>query len=398
MPTIAHILAEEYEEFVLANNNTEAKQLQSLLKQIRSMKFVLMLIGIMQVLEIYTAASLAVQHSTWFPTMVWAKVKQAKESIHILGQNFAWEERKLEIAGIGSPQQHMKNLRKGLYKPYVPLKSPRSNQTNEETLGFGRSSTDDLFDEESHFAMELAGELSLEGEFEVEEPKVVESLTKICNSLVKRWDERHKETERERVMNETLGSPHDMSGYSENQKFEYFYGQVDKLLSVLPEEQRQQFDQYDSAAGFAVWNKYFQVHSNEQINVVWKNWIKSLSSENKQEYSMFIDLFQNFQVRVMSFAMCETIGSLMNAHGSKGRCLQPNNFNTEMCLKFNLGPLHTLDDFIEEIYQMRKKEYIRKLDTTRLDKLVSVHSAANRTYRQKQEEKAKLPLDLWKHL
>ena len=41
----------------------------------------------------------------------------------------------------------------------------------------------------------------------------------------------------------------------------------------------------------------------------------------------------------------------------------------EIYLRWNLGPLHFLKDFIEEIYNREKKTYIRT--TTRADKLVT---------------------------
>ncbi len=51
-------------------------------------------------------------------------------------------------------------------------------------------------------------------------------------------------------------------------------------------------------------------------------------------------------IRVTSEAICETSGSRMNQHCGKDRFLQPENFNIEMYLKINLGPLHLLDNFV----------------------------------------------------
>ena len=45
----------------------------------------------------------------------------------------------------------------------------------------------------------------------------------------------------------------------------------------------------------------------------------------------------------------------------KNRFLQPENFNIEMNLKFNLGPLHLLDNFVKEILASDStKSYLRK--------------------------------------
>ena len=52
-------------------------------------------------------------------------------------------------------------------------------------------------------------------------------------------------------------------------------------------------------------------------------------------------------IRVTSEAICETAGSMMNQHCGKNRFLQPENFNIEMYLQFNLGPLHLLDNVFQ---------------------------------------------------
>ena len=54
-------------------------------------------------------------------------------------------------------------------------------------------------------------------------------------------------------------------------------------------------------------------------------------------------------IRVTSEAICKTAGNMTNQRCGKNRFLQPENFNIEMNLKFNLGPLHLLDNFVKEI-------------------------------------------------
>ena len=98
----------------------------------------------------------------------------------------------------------------------------------------------------------------------------------------------------------------------------------------------------------------------------------------------------------MSEAIAETVGSIMISHGGKGRCLQPLNFNIEICLCFNLGPLHLLENLITEIITERKKDYIRKLEGAgRLDKLIAVTSSTIHNYRKKEINKSRLPNDVW---
>ena len=65
-------------------------------------------------------------------------------------------------------------------------------------------------------------------------------------------------------------------------------------------------------------------------------------------------------VKAQITANCKTAGSI-NQHFGKNRLLQPENFNIEIYLKFNLGPLHLLDNFVKEILAFDStKSYLRK--------------------------------------
>ena len=52
-------------------------------------------------------------------------------------------------------------------------------------------------------------------------------------------------------------------------------------------------------------------------------------------------------IRVTSELICKTAGSMMNQNCGKNRFLQSENI--EMNLKFNIGSLHLLDNFVKEI-------------------------------------------------
>ena len=180
-------------------------------------------------------------------------------------------------------------------------------------------------------------------------------------SLKKRWDERQKESVLQRATSDVFGSPHDLSNLDNPQRFETLKEKLEALISALPESHSQLFDSLTATPGFMNWNDFFMTRSLP-INIVWRQWITHLSADSKENYEMFIDLFQNVQIRVMSEAICETTGSMMVTHGAKGRYLQPNNFSNELYLRFNLGPLHLLDDLCDEVLNARQKEYIRTSD------------------------------------
>ena len=91
----------------------------------------------------------------------------------------------------------------------------------------------------------------------------------------------------------------------------------------------------------------------------------------------------------MSEAMAETVGSVMNINNGTGRQLQPVNFSTETCLRFNLGSLHTLTGLIEDIVKQHDKHFFRKAPPKNLN--ASSLSSAIVTYRRKEEEKSHVP-------
>ena len=102
-------------------------------------------------------------------------------------------------------------------------------------------------------------------------------------------------------------------------------------------------------------------------------------------------------VRSKSEAICETTGSMMNQQSGKNQHLNPNNFNVEMFLRFNLGPLHKLDGLVAEIFAFNsKKSYVRE------EKIISLlpsgdpaKSNAISTFEKKDETKSRLPESFW---
>ena len=105
-----------------------------------------------------------------------------------------------------------------------------------------------------------------------------------------------------------------------------------------------------------------------------------------------------FKIWPFSEAICETAGSMMNQHCGKNRFLQPENFNIEMYLKFNLGPLHLLDNFVKEILASDStKSYLRK-EQTKISRLVTNDlnkSAAMETIEKRIEKKSRFPTSFW---
>ena len=84
------------------------------------------------------------------------------------------------------------------------------------------------------------------------------------------------------------------------------------------------------------------------------------------------------------------------------RYLNPNNFNKEITLEFNLGPQHLLEGLAEEVLSRRKKEFIyRANEVGRLssnpNRLADpLLGSSIKTFRLNQSDKSKFPEDFWK--
>ena len=103
-------------------------------------------------------------------------------------------------------------------------------------------------------------------------------------------------------------------------------------------------------------------------------------------------------IRVTSEAICETVESMMNQHCGTNRFLQAENFNIEMNLKFNLGPLHLLDNFVKEILASDSNQsYLRKeqAKTMRLVTNDLNKSAAMETIEKRIEKKSRFTTLFW---
>ena len=141
--------------------------------------------------------------------------------------------------------------------------------------------------------------------------------------------------------------------------------------------------------GYVAWNKYWNESDQDvPVDKQWILWISKVKREGSyDEYAVFIEFFELVQIRSMSEAMAETVGSIMNINIGSGRQLQPVNFSTEICLRFNLGPLHTLSGLIRDVIKEHSKDFFRKSLPRGIATKTSVLSAAVMTYRKKEEKK-----------
>ena len=263
-------------------------------------------------------------------------------------------------------------------------------------LDIGRHGPENLFDEDDQVVIDLAGEMKVENISNEVKESVEKSLMLICKDLLKVWNERQTETGLQKAALEALGKVHE----PDPDNIQGYYKAREQALKVvveyIPGTHKQKYDAAEMVDGYASWNR-FQVQADKNIpmNKKWIAWISKMKNSDKfDDYSMFIEFFECIQIRSMSEAMAETVGSIMNINSGTGRQLQPVNFSVEICLRFNLGPLHTLSGLVNDVVENHGKDFFRKALPRGMQ--VNTMSVANANFRKKEESSCHIPYKIFK--
>ena len=167
-------------------------------------------------------------------------------------------------------------------------------------------------------------------------------------------------------------------------------------MKAMPGRQKDKYDTVELIDGFVAWNKYLaETDKNVPMNKLWVAWTLRLKNTGKiDDHSLFIEFFECIQIRSMSEAMAETVGSLMNINSGTGRQLQPVNFSVEIYLRFNLGPLHTLGGLVKDVVDKHNKKFFRKGLPRGMKTYTTGISSAIFTYRKKAETNCHIPFKI----
>jgi hypothetical protein len=163
LPTLIVIMSGKYESAAREGRNTEAREVLATLCKLRDPRNLLLAVGLAQLLELYTLASLEAQHSRRFPTQAWSVVMEMRDKVEVLGERWEWGQEELQYAGIEPPAVVKERLvEEGTYKPKVSEACARGNRVRKDTalLKEGEK-VKDLFNEEGESVMPLAGEVAM---------------------------------------------------------------------------------------------------------------------------------------------------------------------------------------------------------------------------------------------
>ena len=310
-----------------------------------------------------------------------------------MSKEWVWSEEYLKLSGIGSPKLLVEDIKKGQYIPYVSAESRKRNPFLSDKRipesEIGSYEEVDLFEEDP--SLEFAGSMLVVGDFDVEGTKVKKKLENICSTLMEQWNWRQEKTTLQTATIKAFQKPiepcESIEGF-----FHLMEQNLQGVIDCLPSHHAEMFDATLLTPAYLAWNSFFLKNSQKPTHENWFTWRTELTEEQNQDFETFCDLFECVQIRSMSEAMAETVGSMMGSHCGKGRCLKPVNFNMEICLRFNLGPLHLLNDFIQDVLKERNKTYLRSSDLKgRLDKVVSTTSAAIHNLRKKESVRPRIP-------
>lgn len=399
LPTLFNVLAKEFNEAALDTDNTTGKILLKIMDKLQNVNNLLFLIGFVQILEIFTEVSIEVQYSNHFPTQAWSSIDAAKDKLANLGENWIWSEEEQKFSKIGVPKKILDNIMQcpnNIYTPFVPVGAIKKNMNK---VNFDNIEDIDIFDEDKQQEFEPAGSLPMKNMSNDNLNRVQMKLSNFVKDLLLIWDQRQKKTALQEMTLKVFGKIHDNSDPIEYHQITL--NLLKSLIEEIPQNQRAIFDANEVHEGFMNWNQYWKkfvsISDNKLpiqiVHFAYESWVK----ETKEKFVKFQEIFENCMIRGTSEAACESVGSIMKIHASRNRHLDPTNFSKEIVLKFNLGPILELEDFIEEIYCTEKKDYIRK--TSRIDQFVTKDlkkSAAVANFERKEKEKCHFPLSFWK--
>ena len=259
---------------------------------------------------------------------------------------------------------------------------------------------DDSSDDETE---ELAGSVPVIGLNETMIKDVEKLLSKLCKDISSKLHDMIQQSPYQEQVTNAFGAIHDFQVSAAD--FQKALEMLESLVNTFPDKDKNSFNLNLALSGFVDWDLFQSEQKRKMGNIsIEDNWIafsKKCDSEDKKEFKR---LFEYCMIDVMSEALAETVGSIMNHHlGSGSRAsILPKNLNSEIFTRYNLGPLHCVDDVVQSVVMRRLVEdrisYKRVLDDKRPEMLKAFGrtSSSVYTFRRKEELKCHLPLSIWK--
>ena len=164
LPTLVMVHSTMAQDFILEGKNTQAKEILKKVNKIQDPRFLIRLLGLAQILEVYCKVSLEGQYSSHLPSQVWEVVAWGKAELEKLAAGWRWAGEDLKFIDAEAPVKTVERLLEtSMYKPKVNLKNVV--RKGAELRGAGLlepgANVSSLF-ENSHMVKPLAGEVLMQ--------------------------------------------------------------------------------------------------------------------------------------------------------------------------------------------------------------------------------------------
>ena len=360
-PTLQSIAAQDLEAALEANDNTSAKKAKKINDGLSNGSNIAAVVGLCQILDNYGEMSVYSQSSKKIPTSVWNKIDTCKKKLAEYSTDWHWETAPLPVSKIGTPRTIIDNLLIGKYQPDLSKNQltrhkawnsigGKSNLVQSVESQLDSNEIDTNIETLNETAKTYGAEEIIIKGFTSEAKEAVEKeLKQIAKSLVDGMNKRLKISDLQCKALYLFGD------FSE-EKLDVSTAELQTLIDTIPGPFAEQYSAEDNLPGYRTWLEFGMSLKAKTPNISNEDiWSKFYEKFN-ESFPNFIDLYQDINIRTTSEAMAETVGSVMNAHTSRGRNPHPYNFDIEIRLRFNLPPLHCLDDLIEKILEQQIKD------------------------------------------
>ena len=418
IPVFYQIQGAVLQECLANNDNTQAKIAKKKLRNLTNGVTLATVVGYCQLLDLYCECSLESQHSRKFPTSTLMAIMKLEEKLENLGKNWVWENKNLKFAGFGSPATIIQDLFNGIYHPYISSKAAvrstvqknisrtelQKQQDNILATGMTEQELQDLLNWNPPVAAQAVGadtgEVPVIGFQDQHLNQVETHMKKLAKSLHTQLSERLKIWPL--LLSAMEGFAGDLDWVDDDAHFEEDAKEKLKdILGDLTGEAKNEFQFQSCFPAYQVFLKFARqmVKTRKaELEVIWEAFWAKYSSLDM--FTEFIYLFQHVQVKSYSEAICETVGSVMAIHHGHGRNVHPLNFNKEIYLNFNLGPLHILKvtlipAVVKEKLEIEKKGFVSKTSRPKMMKFGTLSSSIG-NFRVAEERKTHLPLILFR--
>ena len=119
LPALGVVYGRDEENCAKNFDVTGQKEAKRCLDQIRDPEVIAFAVGLCQILEAYSAVSVAAQSIETSPSKVPVILERLQDTLRKLGETWSWDTNKLEMSNIGTPAEIIQELKSGEYTPYL---------------------------------------------------------------------------------------------------------------------------------------------------------------------------------------------------------------------------------------------------------------------------------------